>query len=243
VKRRLDEILVDRGLASTPAEARGLVLSGRVSVSGRRTDKAGTRFASDVSVSVAPSPRRFVSRGGEKLDSALDHFGVDVGGRTALDIGGSTGGFTDCLLRRGAARVYVVDTGYGQIDARLRNDPRVVLRERTNARFLDGSHVPEPIAVAAIDVSFISAAAVIGPAADRLAPDGRILVLVKPQFEAPRREVPPGGVVRDHAVRASAVERIRDAGIRAGLSPEGEFESPIPGRQGNREIFVAFRKA
>jgi len=242
LRRRLDEILVGRGLAPTLERARSLILAGRVSLAGRRADKAGSRLAEDAEIAVASPSRRFVSRGGEKLAAALDRFGIDVGGQIGLDVGGSTGGFTDCLLQRGALRVYVVDTGYGQLDAKLRDDPRVVLRERTNARFLDRACIPEPVAVAAIDVSFISAAAVIGPVARCVVPGGRILVLVKPQFEAPRCDVPPGGVVRDEAVRARAVVRVRDAGIREGLLSEGNFESPLPGREGNVETFVGFRK-
>jgi 23S rRNA (cytidine1920-2'-O)/16S rRNA (cytidine1409-2'-O)-methyltransferase len=242
VRRRLDQRLVDQGLAPALPEARALILAGRVRVDGARVDKAGAPIAEAARLEIVPKAHPFVSRGGVKLDAALEAFRIEVAGHAALDVGASTGGFTDCLLQRGAARVYAVDTGFGALDDRLRRDPRVVLRERTNARRLDAGAVPEPIEVAAIDVSFQSAARVLPAVAARMASGGAVVVLVKPQFEAPRRDVPRGGVVRDRAVQRAAVDRVREAGAACGLEVLGILESPIRGRSGNVEIFLGFRK-
>jgi 23S rRNA (cytidine1920-2'-O)/16S rRNA (cytidine1409-2'-O)-methyltransferase len=193
-------------------------------------------------VSVAPKPHPYVSRGGVKLEAALGAFSIDPRGKVGLDVGASTGGFTDCLLRAGAARVHAVDTGYGQIDARLRSDPRVVLHERTNARRLDRSLITDPIDVAAVDVSFISARLVLPAMAPLLAQDARVVVLVKPQFEARRGEVRSGGRVFDGAVRARVVEEVSAAAETLGLERLGVIESPIRGAHGNVEFLLGLAK-
>jgi 23S rRNA (cytidine1920-2'-O)/16S rRNA (cytidine1409-2'-O)-methyltransferase len=188
-RTRLDLLLVARGLAPTREKAQAMILSGGVSVDGRRVDKAGQAVEETASVAVAGPPHPYVSRGGLKLAAALDAFRLDPTGLVCLDVGASTGGFTDCLLQRGAARVYAVDVGYGQLDSKLRGDPRVVLRERVNARFLSSEHVPEPVAIAVVDVSFISTRLVLPAVVPLVARGGAIVVLVKPQFEAGRAEV------------------------------------------------------
>ncbi|HLN92905.1 MAG TPA: TlyA family RNA methyltransferase, partial [Thermoanaerobaculia bacterium] len=195
-RTRLDLLLVARGLAPTREKAQAMILSGGVSVDGRRVDKAGQAVEETASVAVAGPPHPYVSRGGLKLAAALDAFRLDPTGLVCLDVGASTGGFTDCLLQRGAARVYAVDVGYGQLDSKLRGDPRVVLRERVNARFLSSEHVPEPVAIAVVDVSFISTRLVLPSVVPLVARVGAIVVLVKPQFEAGRAEVGKGGIVR-----------------------------------------------
>jgi len=234
--------MASEGAAESLAAARGLILAGRVTIDGRRSDKAGERVPEGARVEVAEKEHPFVSRGGVKLAAALDAFGIDCRGRTALDVGASTGGFTDCLLRRGAAKVHAVDTGRGQIDARLRGDPRVVLHERTNARNLDSSTVPDAIDVAAIDVSFTSARRVLPAVADRLAPGAKVLVLVKPQFEARREEVGPGGLVVDAAVRDRVVEEVAGAAEALGLVRIGVLPSPIRGAHGNAEVLLGLAR-
>jgi len=234
--------MVAEGAAESLAVAQGLILAGRVSVDGRRSDKAGERIPEGARVEVAEKQHPFVSRGGVKLAAALDAFGIDCRGKVALDVGASTGGFTDCLLRRGAARVHAVDTGRGQIDASLRADPRVVLHERTNARTLDAATVPDAVDVAAIDVSFISARKILPAVAGRLAPGARVVVLVKPQFEARREEVRPGGLVLDAAVRARVVEEVAGAAEALGLVRIGVLPSPIAGAHGNAEILLGLAR-
>jgi len=239
---RLDERLLASGAAESLAVARGLILAGRVFVDGRRADKAGLRVAAASAVSVAAKPHPYVSRGGVKLEAALGAFAIDPRGRIALDVGASTGGFTDCLLRAGAARVHAVDTGYGQMDAGLRADPRVVLHERTNARGLDRSVITDPIDVAAVDVSFISARRILPAVAPLLAPGARAVVLVKPQFEARRAEVRSGGIVDDGAVRARVVAEVSVAAEALGLERLGVIESPIRGARGNVEFLLGLAK-
>lgn len=241
-RRRLDERLVACGAAETLPVARALILAGRVSVDGRRAEKAGEAVAAGAAIEVAEKAHPYVSRGGVKLAAGLDAFGIDPRGTIALDVGTSTGGFTDCLLKRGAARVHAVDTGYGQIDASLRADPRVVLHERTNARALDRSIVPDPIGVAAIDVSFISVRKILPPVGALLAPDARLVVLVKPQFEARRDEVERGGLVTDAAVAERVVAEVAAAAETAGMEPLGVVPSPIRGARGNREFLLGLRK-
>jgi 23S rRNA (cytidine1920-2'-O)/16S rRNA (cytidine1409-2'-O)-methyltransferase len=238
---RLDERLVADGLASSRAKAQALVMSGVVWVDGAVVDKPGTRVSAGAAVELRPGGSRFVSRGGDKLAGALDDLGVDPAGRVCLDVGASTGGFTDCLLQRGAARVYAVDVGYGQLDAKLRADPRVVVIERTNARSLDPALVPERIDLVTADVSFISLRLVV-PALARVAPEAEWLLLVKPQFEVGREQVGKGGVVRDDALRAGAVDAVRDACATLGWVEQARCDSRVAGPKGNREVFLDLRK-
>ncbi|MEA3340772.1 MAG: TlyA family RNA methyltransferase, partial [Chloroflexota bacterium] len=193
-KERLDVLLVKRGLAKSRSWAQRLIRAGEVRVAGQISDKPGTRVATNAEIAVQARPR-FVGRGGEKLEAALARFGLDVAGMAAADVGASTGGFTDCLLQRGARRVYAIDVGYGQLAWRLRNDSRVVVMERTNARYLED--LPEPVDLVTADVAFISLRIILPVAARWLRPDGQVVALIKPQFEAGRREVRKGGVVRD----------------------------------------------
>jgi 23S rRNA (cytidine1920-2'-O)/16S rRNA (cytidine1409-2'-O)-methyltransferase len=241
MKLRLDRLLVLRGLAPTREKAQAMILAGLVSVGGRRADKAGTPVEEDAEVEVAGPAHPYVSRGGLKLAAALDAFGLDASGRVCLDVGASTGGFTDCLLQRGASRVYAVDVGHGQLDARLRADPRVVVRERVNARGLSRGDVPETVWLAAIDVSFISLRLVLPAVVPLVEDGGAVVALVKPQFEAGRAEVPRGGVVRDEAVRRRVVDEVAAAGRALGLSVAGSIPSPIRGAAGNEEFLLGFR--
>jgi len=237
---RLDQLLVDRELFPSREQARRAVMAGEVRVDGQVVDKPGTAVAATADLAVrAREP--FVSRAGRKLAAALDHFGVDPGGWTCLDVGASTGGFTDCLLQRGAARVYALDVGYGQLDLRLRGDPRVVVMERVNARHLAAADLPERARLAAIDVSFISLAKVVPALLPHLEPGGLLLPLVKPQFEAGRGAVGKGGIVRDEGVRRAVVEAVAGALAGLGLEPLGRFDSPVAGMEGNRETFALLR--
>ena len=242
-RTRLDLLLVSRGLAESRTKAEALVLSGRVKVRGVERPKPGTPVGDDAEVAVEGPEHPWVSRGGVKLAAGLDAFGIDPSGRTCLDVGSSTGGFTDVLLSRGAARVYAIDVGHGQLHARLRSDPRVVLREGVNARLLSRAEVPEPCALLVADVSFISLRLILPAAVPLLSPGADVLLLVKPQFESERGEVGRGGIVRDEAVRARAVERVVAAAEALGLVHAGTVPSPITGADGNVELLAAFRLA
>jgi 23S rRNA (cytidine1920-2'-O)/16S rRNA (cytidine1409-2'-O)-methyltransferase len=240
--------VLERGLAPTRSQAQALLLAGRVRVGvgdGARADrKPGDLVEPETAVELVQRAP-FVSRGGEKLAAALDAFGVDPSGRVCLDVGASTGGFTDCLLRRGASRVYALDVGRGQLADSLRSDPRVTSMERTNARRLDPADpdplpLPEPVSLATVDVSFISLTHVLRGIAAHVTPDGDVVALVKPQFEAGPRDA-PRGVVRDPAVRRAAVDRIRAYAEAIGLGVQGEAESPLAGPAGNRETFLHLR--
>ena len=234
---RLDERLVAEGLAESRAKAQALVMSGVVLVGGAVIDKPGARVAAEASIALRGPASRFVSRGGDKLAGALDDLGVDPAGCTCLDVGASTGGFTDCLLQRGAARVFAVDVGYGQLDARLRGDPRVVVLERVNARELAPAQIPAAIDLVVADVAFISLRLIV-PALAAVAPRARWLLLVKPQFEVGREQVGKGGVVRDDALRAEAVESVRRAAEELGWSEVARVDSRVAGPKGNREVFL-----
>ena len=237
---RLDQLLVERGLAESRSRAQALVLAGAVRVgdgdAARGDRKPGDLLAPDVPITVA-QPDPFVSRGGHKLAAALDAFEIDPADRVALDVGASTGGFTDVLLQRGAARAYALDVGRGQLAEALRRDPRVVSMERTNARSLTAASLPEPIGIATIDVSFISLALVLGPVSSTLGPHGHIVALVKPQFEAGRGRT-DHGVVRDPAIHREVLERIVVSARDAGLGSRAVIASPITGPAGNREFLV-----
>ena len=243
-KYRLDQLLLERGLAESRAKAQALILAGRVFSGAKRLDKPGQGVAGDIELSVRAPGAAYVSRGGIKLAHGLDHFDIDPAGLVALDIGASTGGFTDVLLRRGAARVYAVDVGHGQLDWRLRNDPRVVALERTNARHLSREQVPEPADLVVCDVSFISLELAL-PAALALARDDATLVaLIKPQFEVGKGQVGKGGVVRDPALHEQVCARIaRWLEDVQGWRVLGVTESPITGPKGNREFLIAARGA
>jgi 23S rRNA (cytidine1920-2'-O)/16S rRNA (cytidine1409-2'-O)-methyltransferase len=242
-RRRLDTELVRRGLAASRQQARALVEAGTVLVAGAPADKPGRLVSADEPVVVESTAQRFVSRGGDKLDAALDRFAVDVDGRRVLDAGASTGGFTDCLIQRGAAEVVAVDVGYGQLHPRLRADRRVTVLERTNVRHLEGAPLGAPFEVVVADLSFISLATVVPVLAGVLAAPGADLVLlVKPQFEAGREAVRRGrGVVRDPALRRQALERAASALAAAGATIMGAMASPLLGPAGNAEFFLHAR--
>ncbi|HUJ58110.1 MAG TPA: TlyA family RNA methyltransferase [Kofleriaceae bacterium] len=239
-RERLDKLLVDRSLAASRERARALVMAGVVTVDGRVETKPGTLIAPDAAIALRELDHPYVSRGALKLVAGLDHFAIDPGGKVALDIGASTGGFTDVLLRRGAARVYAIDVGYGQLAWSLRQDRRVVVLERQNARTLDLALVPEPCDLAVIDVSFISLTLVLPRVAELLRPPvGKpVVALVKPQFEVGRDQVGRGGVVRDEAIRRTAVEKIRAWAPGHGFIASAEIESPITGPAGNVEYLL-----
>ncbi|HEX9717346.1 MAG TPA: TlyA family RNA methyltransferase [Actinomycetota bacterium] len=237
-RRPLDAELVRRGLAGTRTEARAAVRRGEVVLGGRPADKPSTLVAPDEPLEMLGPPRRFVSRGGEKLEAALARFGVDVAGRDCLDAGASTGGFTDCLLRRGAARVAAVDVAYGQFAWTLRQDPRVTVLERTNVRGLRAGELPFAPEVVVADLSFVSLRTVVPVLAGVSGDGAELVLLVKPQFEARPDEVAEGGVVRDPAVWRRAVERVAEACTGAGLAPQAVMASPLPGPAGNVEFFL-----
>jgi 23S rRNA (cytidine1920-2'-O)/16S rRNA (cytidine1409-2'-O)-methyltransferase len=236
-KRRLDELLVERGLAETRSRARADIMAGRVRVGGEVVTKAGTRVPADGAVTCqAPPP--YASRGGVKLEAALKAFAVSVEGKAVLDAGASTGGFTDCLLQHGARSVTAVDVGYGQLDPRLAADPRVRVMDRTNVRHLSPDDLPEPVDLVVADLSFISLTTVLPALRAALAPGGDMLLLVKPQFEVGRAGVGKGGIVRDEALREQAVEKVAEAARRLGLTPAGSVPSPITGAKGNIEYLL-----
>ena len=274
MKLRLDKLLVDRGLAASRERAQALVLAGKVLVNLQKVEKPGTQVPADAALRLLGADLRYVSRGGLKLEAALQQWHIDVHGQICLDIGASTGGFTDCLLQHGAARVIAVDTGYGQMDYRLRQDPRVRLLEKTNARYLTAADIQTQIDLVTVDVSFISATLVlpavlaamgiqhrvIGRSGDPLIEDTQsrssdhpitgspdhpmvspmplLIVLVKPQFEAGREHVQKGGIVRDSAVHAAAVDKVRNCIQDLGARSMDFMESPILGQEGNREFLL-----
>jgi 23S rRNA (cytidine1920-2'-O)/16S rRNA (cytidine1409-2'-O)-methyltransferase len=242
-KNRADQLLVDRGLAESRAKAQALILAGLVFSGERKIDKAGQALAADAPLEVRGREHPFVSRGGIKLAHALDHFGWEVGGAVALDVGASTGGFTDVLLQRGAAKVFAVDVGTNQLAWKLRQDPRVVVHEKTNARYLTGAVVTEPVDILVCDTSFISLAKVLDQAVDFVKPGGRLVALIKPQFEAERSEIGKGGVVRDPAVHERVCRAAADWIAARGWTVEGVVPSPITGPEGNVEFLLAARKA
>ena len=241
LKQRLDEVLVRRQLAESREQAQRMILAGLVTVDGTRVEKRAALVSGQAAVAVEGPASPFVSRGGEKLEAALDAFSVHVADRIVLDVGASTGGFTDCLLQHGAGRVYAVDVGYGQLDWNLRNDDRVVVLERCNIRHLDRTAVPEPVQLAVIDVSFISLRLVLPCVVKFLAPGATVVALVKPQFEAGIKQVGRGGVVRDDGVRRDAARRIQEMAQQLGFECVGLFDSPVQGKKGNREIFLGLR--
>jgi len=243
LKTRLDKLLLARALAPSRERAQALILAGRVLVNEQKIEKPGTQVAEDVAIRLLGDAMPYVSRGGLKLEHALSHWKIDLRGAVCLDVGASTGGFTDCMLQAGAAKVVAVDTGYGQIAAALRTDPRVRLMEKTNARHLEPAQLSETIGFIAMDVSFISATLVL-PAVLQAAFAGKqaerreLVLLVKPQFEAGRGQVGKGGIVRDDQIRAAAVEKVRVAVQAMGGQDIELIESPILGAEGNREFLL-----
>jgi 23S rRNA (cytidine1920-2'-O)/16S rRNA (cytidine1409-2'-O)-methyltransferase len=238
-RMRLDQLLCERGLVESREKAKALILAGQVTVNGQRSDKAGKEIDLEARVEVA-APPPYVSRGGYKLAQALDHWGISPAGWICLDIGSSTGGFTDCLLQRGAARVYAFDVGTGQMDWKLRHDPRVVLRENTNARNLQPNDVAERSKLAVCDVSFISATIILPVLPPLLCEDGELVILVKPQFEVGREQVGKGGIVRDSVLHQQAIDRIANSATALGYKTE-VIESPILGAEGNKEFLLHAR--
>jgi 23S rRNA (cytidine1920-2'-O)/16S rRNA (cytidine1409-2'-O)-methyltransferase len=241
-KARADQLLVDRGLAETRAKAQALILAGLVFSGERKIDKAGQALAVDAPLEVRGKEHPWVSRGGIKLAHALEHFGWDVTGAVALDVGSSTGGFTDVLLQKGAAKVFAIDVGTNQLAWKLRQDPRVVVHEKTNARYLTDAVVTEPVDMIVCDASFISLAKVLDRALAFARPGGRLIALVKPQFEAERGEIGKSGVVRDPAVHVRVCEAAADWLRSRGWTVDGIVPSPITGPEGNVEFLLAARR-
>lgn len=243
-KQRLDQALVERGLAESRTQAQALILAGLVFTGERRLDKAGDQVAADTAIEVRGKPHPWVSRGGLKLVGGLDAFGFDPTGRTAIDVGASTGGFTDVLLTRGAAHVYAVDVGHGQLHWKLRNDPRISVLERTNARHLDATHIPQPVGAVVCDASFIGLETVLPAALNLAAPGAFCVALIKPQFEVGRGRVGKGGIVRDPALHAEVCERIGAwLAARPGWRVRGIVPSPIEGPDGNVEFLIGAERA
>jgi 23S rRNA (cytidine1920-2'-O)/16S rRNA (cytidine1409-2'-O)-methyltransferase len=241
-KPRLDRLLVERGLAPSRQRAVALIFEGKVKVDGQRAEKAAQPVPPDARVEVLDEDEGYVSRGGIKLAGALDFFRLSVAGLVAMDVGASTGGFTDCLLQRGARRVYAVDVGYGQLAWKLRQDPRVVVLERTNVRYLKREKIPEPVDFGTIDTSFISLTKVIPRVVEFLKEGGRLLALIKPQFEVGRGLVGKGGVVREPELHRRVVAELERFCCDQGLAVEGVVESPLLGPKGNREFFLSTMK-
>ncbi|HEY0759374.1 MAG TPA: TlyA family RNA methyltransferase [Acidisarcina sp.] len=247
-KMRLDKALVERGLLQTRERAQAMILAGRVLVDEQKVQKPGVAINDGATLRLLGNDLRYVGRGGLKLEAALAHWNIDLTGRFAMDVGASTGGFTDCMLQHGAARIVAVDTGYGQIAHSLRIDPRVELRERTNARYLEPGSLPPGISFLAMDVSFISATLVLPPVVAAIrhggaaaAPLREAVVLVKPQFEAGREHIGKGGIVRDPAAHQLAIDRVRACVERLGVSSTGLIDSPILGTEGNHEFLLLCR--
>ncbi len=238
-KTRVDQMLVDRGLAESRSRAQALIMAGLVFAGTRKVDKPGQTLPEDAAIEVRGRDHPWVSRGGIKLAHGLDHFGWDVAGAVAIDVGSSTGGFTDVLLSRGAARVYAIDSGTNQLAWKLRQDPRVIVHEQTSARILTADHIPEPVDLIVCDASFIGLAKVLERPMQFAAAEGRLLALIKPQFEAGRDEVGKGGVVRDPAVHARVCDAVVAWLSEAGWTVAGVTASPITGPEGNVEFLVA----
>jgi 23S rRNA (cytidine1920-2'-O)/16S rRNA (cytidine1409-2'-O)-methyltransferase len=240
-KLRLDQLLVAKGLFASREQAQRAVMAGEIKIGTRTAAKPSQLLKADAEIALKPM-RKYVGRGGLKLENALDRFRIDVHGKVALDIGASTGGFTDCLLQRGAAKVYAVDVGHGQLDWKLRNNPRVIVLEKLNARFLSGEHIPELVDVCVIDVSFISLTLILPNAFDLMTSAGVILALIKPQFELQRPDVGRGGIVRDPDLHRKAQDKIVAFVTHLGYVVSGIVPSAIKGADGNQEFFACMRK-
>jgi 23S rRNA (cytidine1920-2'-O)/16S rRNA (cytidine1409-2'-O)-methyltransferase len=235
-KQRLDQLLLDRGLVDSRQKGQALILAGNVLVNKQKVDKPGHSVVADAEIEILGF-LPFVSRGGVKLDAALTGFGIDVTGKVGIDIGASTGGFTDCLLQRGAARVYAIDVGPTQLDWRIRSDPRVVVKDQTNARYLTPADIPELCDIAVCDVSFISVTLIVPVIPVLLQPRGEMVILIKPQFEVGRDDVGKGGIVRDESLHRAACDKVRIAVESLGYHTE-LIDSPITGAEGNKEFLL-----
>ena len=242
MKERLDVLLVKRNLAESREKAKAIIMSGNVFVEGQREDKAGTMFPDTVNIEVKGYVQKYVSRGGLKLEKAMNHFDVSLQDKVCMDVGSSTGGFTDCMLQNGACKVYAVDVGHGQLDWKLRNDPRVVCMERTNIRYVTPEDLQEPPAFISIDVAFISLTKVLEPVKNVMTEDGQVVCLIKPQFEAGREKVGKKGVVRDKSVHEEVIEKIIAFALENGFSIHNLEYSPIKGPEGNIEYLVYIEK-
>ncbi|MBO5468489.1 MAG: TlyA family RNA methyltransferase [Lachnospiraceae bacterium] len=243
MKERLDVLLVNRGLAASREKAKAIIMSGIVFVDGQREDKAGSTFDDQIPIEIKGSTLKYVSRGGLKLEKAMQHFDVILEGKICMDVGSSTGGFTDCMLQNGAVKVYAVDVGHGQLDWKLRNDPRVVCMEKTNIRYVTPDQIEDQIAFASIDVSFISLTKVLGPVKELLTDDGEIVCLIKPQFEAGREKVGKKGVVRDKNVHKEVIHMVMEYAQSIGFTLCNLEFSPIKGPEGNIEYLLHLSKA
>ena len=242
MKERLDVLLVKRNLAESREKAKALIMSGIVYVNGQKEDKAGTTFEETAPIEVRGSTLKYVSRGGLKLEKAMDRFGVRLDGKICMDVGASTGGFTDCMLQNGAVKVYAVDVGYGQFAWKLRQDERVVCMEKTNIRYVKPEDIADRLDFASVDVSFISLTKVLGPARELLNDNGEMVCLIKPQFEAGREKVGKKGVVRDKAVHEEVINKVIDFAVKIGFHILNLEYSPIKGPEGNIEYLVYIRK-
>ncbi len=242
MKERLDILLVNRGLAPSREKAKTMIMEGNVFVNNNREDKAGSMFSDDCNIEIHGNTLKYVSRGGLKLEKAMTHFGISLEGKVCMDIGASTGGFTDCMLQNGAAKVYAVDVGYGQFAWKLRQDPRVVCMEKTNIRYVTPEHIDELLDFASCDVSFISLTKVLGPARELLKEHGQMVCLIKPQFEAGREKVGKKGVVREKSVHLEVIEKIIGFALETGFSIQALEFSPIKGPEGNIEYLVYIEK-
>ena len=240
-KLRLDQLLVVRGLFSSREQAQRAVMAGEIKIGTRIAVKPSQLLAADAAIAVKPT-RKYVGRGALKLEKALDHFKIDMQSKVALDIGASTGGFTDCLLQRGTEKVYAVDVGHGQLDWKIRKDPRVIVLEKLNARFLSAAHIPELVDLCVIDVSFISLSLILPNAFELITPSGVILALIKPQFELERADIGRGGIVRDPELHQKAQDKIVQFVTRLGHTVTGIVPSAITGADGNQEFFACMRK-
>ena len=242
MKERLDVLLVNRGLAPSREKAKTMIMEGNVFVNNNREDKAGSMFPDDCAIEIKGSTLKYVSRGGLKLEKAMSHFGITLDGKVCMDIGASTGGFTDCMLQNGASKVYAVDVGYGQFAWKLRQDPRVVCMEKTNIRYVTPEHIGDALDFASVDVSFISLTKVLPPARELLKEHGQMVCLIKPQFEAGREKVGKKGVVREKSVHEEVVEKIITFALENGFSVLNLEYSPIKGPEGNIEYLVYIEK-
>ncbi len=238
MKERLDVLVVKRGIAPSREKAKALIMAGSIFVDGQREDKPGTTFDENAEVALHGRTMPYVSRGGLKLEKAMAQFGVKLEGKVCMDVGASTGGFTDCMLQNGAVRVYAVDVGYGQLAWKLRQDERVVCMEKTNIRYVTREQVPEPVAFASIDVSFISLTKVLGPVKELLTENGEIVCLIKPQFEAGREKVGKKGVVREKSTHREVISKVMDWAVTLGFAVQHLDYSPIKGPEGNIEYLL-----